>query len=169
MSVVRRAVVGDADAIGSVHVRAWQAAYRGQMSDGFLDGMSIADGRRRWRTTLSEPTPDRVVVVVEDPVDGHVCGFAALGAAEVMAINLEPEAWGRGLGSALLAGALDALREHEVPEVHLWVLEANARARRFYERAGWSADGGVKDGDFGGRTLREVRYRRGLTGPPARD
>ena len=36
------------------------------------------------------------------------------------------------------------------------------RARRFYEREGWTADGGVKIEEFGGRPLREVRYTVGV-------
>ena len=169
MPVVRPAVIDDAEQIGSVHVRAWQAAYRGQMADDYLDGLSIDDRGRRWRSTLAEPAGDRRYVVVEDPADGHVCGFAAVGEGQLWAINLEPEAWGRRLGSALLNAAVDALREEGGQDAHLWVLEGNARARRFYEREGWTADGGVKDEVIGERTLREVRYRRGLTGPPARD
>ena len=45
--------------------------------------------------------------------------------------------------------------------ITLWVLEANARARRFYQRAGFIPDGArhVLD-DLGGVT--EIRYRRGL-------
>jgi hypothetical protein len=46
--------------------------------------------------------------------------------------------------------------------VYLWVAEANPRARRFYEREGWTADGGVKIEEFGGRPLREVRYTVGV-------
>jgi len=42
----------------------------------------------------------------------------------------------------------------------LWVLRENRRARRFYELAGWSADGAAKDAELlGGLTLPEVRYR----------
>jgi len=36
---VRYATVGDAPALGRVHVRAWLAAYRGQMPDDYLDGL----------------------------------------------------------------------------------------------------------------------------------
>lgn len=42
------------------------------------------------------------------------------------------------------------------------VLDTNARARRFYEAAGFAPDGGVKVDDRGEFQLREVRYRRGL-------
>ena len=178
--VVRPAVAGDADAIGAVHVRAWQAGYRGHMSDEYLDGLSIERRRQGWRAGLTEAPTDRTVLVVEDPADGHVCGFAVVGdvrdeeevapgQGELWAINLEPEAWGRGLAGPLLAGAVDALAARGCDDVHLWVLEANARARRFYEREGWAFDGGTKDDDFGGRTLRELRYRRGWSGGTARD
>jgi hypothetical protein len=42
------------------------------------------------------------------------------------------------------------------------VLETNARARRFYEIAGWMADGGTKVEHRGEVELREIRYRRTL-------
>jgi hypothetical protein len=44
-----------------------------------------------------------------------------------------------------------------------WVLESNARARRFYERCDWYVDGGEKAEEFGDRTAREVRYRKAFT------
>ncbi len=40
--------------------------------------------------------------------------------------------------------ALDALREEGVQTARLWVLEHNRRARRFYERRGWTADGSTR-------------------------
>ena len=39
------------------------------------------------------------------------------------------------------------------------VVEENPRARRFYEHAGWTADGGVKDEEWLETHVREVRYR----------
>lgn len=45
-------------------------------------------------------------------------------------------------------------------EATLWVLEANARARRFYERKGWAVDGAAREEEVGGRRVTEVRYRR---------
>jgi RimJ/RimL family protein N-acetyltransferase len=44
-------------------------------------------------------------------------------------------------------------------EAILWVLEENPRSRTFYELAGWSADGTVKDEEWLGTVVREVRYR----------
>ena len=47
----------------------------------------------------------------------------------------------------------------------LWVLPGNVRARRFYERAGWTADGAEKISEVFGVTVPEVRYRRCSTSP----
>ena len=43
--------------------------------------------------------------------------------------------------------------------------EDNPRARRFYEREGWTLDGARKEDELLGATVAEVRYR---IGPSAR-
>lgn len=43
----------------------------------------------------------------------------------------------------------------------LWVLAGNGRARRFYERQGWSADGATRLLDGWGNPA-EARYERPL-------
>ena len=68
MAVVRRATQGDATALAQVHVAAWQAAYRGVMTDAFLDGLDVRQWAERWRQTLGgtrgpEHTPETVLVV----------------------------------------------------------------------------------------------------------
>jgi hypothetical protein len=40
----------------------------------------------------------------------------------------------------------------------LWVLEQNERARRFYERDGWAADGVSQPDDYGNTKLIALRY-----------
>jgi hypothetical protein len=47
-----------------------------------------------------------------------------------------------------------------MPELLLWVLRDNARARRFYERAGYVCDGATQADDYDGVTAVEVRCRR---------
>jgi hypothetical protein len=48
-------------------------------------------------------------------------------------------------------------------ETVLWVLTGNARARPFYDNAGWVADGGERTTEVFGVTVPEVRYRRRST------
>lgn len=174
--LIRPATADDADAIGAVHVRAWQTGYRGQLPDELLDGLSIADRQRGWRERLEAGLiGEQVMLVAEDPVDGHVCGWSSIGRlteestdldadeiGQLWAINLEPEAWGRGIGPALLQAATARLGDRGYAAAVLWCLATNTRARRFYEREGWAADGATAVGEKGGVPLHEVRYRRPL-------
>jgi hypothetical protein len=58
-----------------------------------------------------------------------------------------------------MSETLARLRGEGFPEAILWVLEDNPRTRRFYELAGWRADGGAKEEEWLGTSIREVRYR----------
>ena len=53
---MRDARAGDVDEIGRVHVRAWQAAYRGVMPDEYLDGLEIGDRVAMWSASWRNPT-----------------------------------------------------------------------------------------------------------------
>jgi len=51
---IRPAGLDDARAIAEIHVRAWQWAYRGQIPDEILDGLSVEHREQGWRRQLSE-------------------------------------------------------------------------------------------------------------------
>jgi GNAT superfamily N-acetyltransferase len=88
------------------------------------------------------------------------CGESreAAGEGELYAIYAIPEVWGDGPGPALLAAALDALRAGGFATASLWVLEDNPRARRFYEREGWTPDGRRREEEVLGVPINEVGY-----------
>jgi GNAT superfamily N-acetyltransferase len=162
---VRPATVADAPAMGRLHVRAWQAAYRGQMPDGYLDGLRAQDRSAHWEGALRRTDLRGVILVAEQA--GEVVGFAVAGpsrdpagAGELYVINIDPDHWGTGAGRALLEAAQTELAGPGVDESVLWVLSGNARARRFYEIAGWAADGSERTSEVFGATVHEVRYRR---------
>jgi len=176
---VRFARPEDSEAIGRVHIAAWQAAYRGLMPEDFLDSLDPAARAQRWRTGLedgpgegryrAEGLEARALVIEGD--DGHVAGISVVGPSrraessgvgELWMINLEPIAWGTGLGTQLLDAAIDELRGGGYVEAVLWVLAGNRRARRFYERQGWKPDGTEITGDARGFPVTELGYRRPL-------
>jgi len=78
---------------------------------------------------------------------------------ELYALYLLPAWWSAGVGRALMTSVLDTLRSNRYRQVVLWVLADNARARRFYERAGFTLDGGTNVLTGLGGVL-EVRYTR---------
>jgi len=80
-------------------------------------------------------------------------------AGELYALYLLPAWWSAGVGRALMTSVLDSMRGDRYRRVVLWVLADNARARRFYERAGFTLDGGTNVLTGLGGVL-EVRYTR---------
>ena len=149
-----------------MHVETWQAAYRGVVSDEGLDALDVAERTERWRGNLSAPVAARTIVAERD---GEVVGFAGFGPdsdggaeGELYAIYVHPSAWSTGAGRALMERVETELHA-DYDEAILWVLRDNPRARRFYERAGWTLDGGEKVLDWGAAAgLVEVRYRKRL-------
>jgi L-amino acid N-acyltransferase YncA len=164
---IRLAGPEDARSIAEVHVRSWRHAYRGLLPDGYLDGLSVDERTQRRLASLAEARTDAGVLVAERD-DGAIVGFASFcpardddaadGTGEVPAIYLEPEVVGHGIGRQLFAAVTDELRRAGFRRATLWVLEANERARRFYERAGWRWDGTVSRHDFDCANEPIVRY-----------
>lgn len=149
---VRTATTADALAVETVRIRGWQAAYRGIVSDAFLDGLVIDAERRARMITSGQAT----TLVAEDVgvLGMAVCGPARDGedALELYALYVDPGCWRTGVGTALVAACEGV--------TVLWVLEDNERAQAFYRRQGFTADGGRQELDLDG-PVGEIRMRRG--------
>lgn len=165
---IRDATVDDALAIADAHIRSWQAAYRGLLPAEFLDGLGDhLEDRTAWWLRLLRSDPDDVLVAEEE---GTVVGFARVAkcrdadhgllhrVGEVQAIYLIESAWDMGIGRVLMAAAEARLAARRPTSMCVWVLAVNTRARRFYEAAGWHADGVEKTETLPEATLHEVRY-----------
>jgi GNAT superfamily N-acetyltransferase len=169
---IRQANEGDAWAIADVHVRSWKSAYPGQLPQEYLDNLRPEDRVGHWRRVLEETTwPRAAILVLVDGADlvgfSHICPTrdddrdpAITG--EITSIYLAPEAWGGGNGVALMAASIEKLKEAGYPTATLWALDTNARARRFYEIGGWTADGTTKSHDWGTFVCTDVRYVKEL-------
>jgi GNAT superfamily N-acetyltransferase len=163
---IRPATVADALAIAEVHVHSWQWAYRGLIPDDYLDRLSIQRGAEVHTQRLAIETGGRTWVADQE---GQVIGFATTGpsrdpdasprTAEIGAMYLRREAAGTGVARALFVHAIQDLWQRGYEEATLWVLDNNARARKFYEKVGWFPDGTTKTEERPGALLHEVRYR----------
>ena len=173
-SLVRSAELADAAAIVSSHVRSWQAGYADVISADFLRDLSrnLPQHTLHWQTLiLGGEAEGRFVLVgeVDGEVAGHLSGGAYRGTdagepppGEVYACYVDPAHWRQGVGSALMACALERLAQAGYSQAALWVLADNVRARAFYERHGWLADGARKIYELAGERYPEVRYCRAL-------
>ncbi|WP_445395118.1 GNAT family N-acetyltransferase [Streptomyces sp. LE64] len=170
---IRAARTADAAEIAQVHVRAWRAAYAGIVPQPYLDALDPVAKTRTWQEILGQPGHRRGVLVAHPAADPQrIAAFATYAPAgedhphraELGALYADPDHWGTGTGRELTAATVTAMREAGYREAVLWVLAENARARRFYESAGWRHDGTVVPDDNGGVLLDLLRYGRPLTG-----
>lgn len=168
---IREPVPGDAVALGRLHAEAWQVAYEGQMPDELLAGVTVERRTAMWERVTASTRRERQRIAVAD-LGGTAVGFAWTGpcrddgcpegAGELYAINVAPACWRGGVGTALLAAAHDALAADGFALAVLWVLPGNDRARTFYERHHWRADGVTRDEESDGFVVPAVRYVRHL-------
>ncbi|MBB3211170.1 ribosomal protein S18 acetylase RimI-like enzyme [Herbaspirillum sp. Sphag1AN] len=140
---IRPAVVADADAIARVRVESWRASYRGIVPDAYLDSMKTEDSSRLWARVLGAASDAACTFVAE--VDGEVVGFAAgitLAEpkldfdAELTALYLLPSVQRAGIGRRLLVKVAATLAAAGAPDMLVWVLAQNRKARDFFEGLG---------------------------------
>jgi RimJ/RimL family protein N-acetyltransferase len=167
---IRLAAVSDARAIAEVHVAAWRTAYAEYMPKSFLEALSVEDRTDIWERSLEEPGAGTTLAI---ELEAKVVGFCVYGPSrdqdalpktgELVAINLHPAYWRRGLGTEACLHVLTEARKLKWSLLTLWVIKGNTSARAFYECLGFILDGSEKqDSKLTGSPLYEVRYRMTL-------
>jgi ribosomal protein S18 acetylase RimI-like enzyme len=165
---IRAASPADAEALAHVHVEAWRWAYRDQLPEDFLTGLSVPDRRAMWTQVLA----DRANTVHVADADSGLVGFtsggpssdedAPDGTGEIFTLYVLERVQGTGVGRALLEASVAALRSRGFTRGTLWVMESNQLGRGFYERAGWTWDGTISQHHIQCANLPVVRYRISL-------
>ena len=159
MIEVRDAVIDDADALATAHIDSWRGAYRGLVPDEYLDAEAFATTRRDgWRAwTWQSDLGGRLFVAT---IHERVVGFGHAGPempgadgiasavtetatrrGEIYGFYLHPSAWGSGAAGALMSRCEEFFRDEGFATAILWAPRDNPRARAFYEKAGWHANG----------------------------
>jgi GNAT superfamily N-acetyltransferase len=153
--IVREATRDDGPGFVRAHELSWDAV--GLVEQRLGDVVSF-DERLKMFDAGIDQVSDRAQVWVAERA-GTIVGLAVCtceaATGELRDLYVVPEEWGTGVAAALHNTALEWMRNRAAKAI-LWVGEANARARRFYERQGWKADGETRDSPLGPR---ELRYR----------
>ena len=156
---LRDAVEEDWPAIAALQTATWRFAYRGILTDAYLDGELDEDRRTLWRGRFVHGIdPAQVTVLAKPAAGGAPLAFACILAGRdnwgslVDNLHVRPDALRQGLGRAVLreAAARLIVGSHEATPVHLTVYEQNGRAIAAYE-------------SYGGR-LAERRTETGVDG-----
>jgi GNAT superfamily N-acetyltransferase len=113
------------------------------LPDGYLDELVATDRLTFWSDRFNESAPERRVVV-KATRDSVLAGFACVlldaepaWGARLDNLHVRPQLKGEGIWYALFQAARHWIAQ-QMPEgsMHLWVVEQNYAARRFYERQG---------------------------------
>jgi ribosomal protein S18 acetylase RimI-like enzyme len=168
--LIRPARLEDARQLAEVHVGGWQTAYRGIVPDSILNDLSVDAWTERWQQRLSKRNKAHTLVLIFQET---IIGWSTVGPArdpdcspkdtqEVYGIYLRAEYWGQGRGGQLYTASEDEMRKSGATDAVLWVLRENSRARRFYERQGYTVDRIQPEQKQKLLEQAELRYRKQL-------
>ena len=126
--VLRRAERADVDAIAAVWYAGWRESHLGHVPDTLLAHRRPDQFRAR--------VPELLDTTTVATVDGQIAGFIVTNRDEIEQLYVASDHRGSSIATALLEHGEQVISaEHEL--AFLAVVDANSRARRFYERNGW--------------------------------
>ena len=148
---IRPATPEDAAAVAEIWRDGWRDGHLGLVPD----SLAAVRTDESFRTRAGRRVADTTVAVV----GADVAGFIMVVGDEVEQVYVSSRHRGSGVADALLAEAERQVRQDGHAAAWLAVVAGNGRARSFYERMGWSDEGGfdyeaaVEDGSTRQRPL----------------
>ena len=126
---LRPAAPTDVDAIAALWHSGWIDGHLGHVPQALHAHRRIEDFQRR--------VPPRIASTTVALVEGTIVGFVTLHDDELEQLYVAASARGGGVAAALIRHGERMIAER-YPLAWLAVAVGNSRARRFYERQGWS-------------------------------
>lgn len=140
---IRPAVLSDMIAVAKVRINSWRVAYKGIVSDEFLQAMSLEKSTQNFtRDFVNEGNPT-FYLVAEDDVEG-VVGFSTCGInrevdyayqGEIYGLYLLESYWRKGIGKKLACYSAMWLHDCNLTNFVIRVLRENT-ATHFYQAIG---------------------------------
>lgn len=162
MSYIRLAKLEDVFTMSRIHALTWKKAYTGLIPQDYLDKIREDRWVKPFTEALSNNLHEAAIISNGSEDTGCICFGKSrddeIGYGEVISLYVLPEYWSNRQGYELMNFALKRLKEQGFENCHLWVLEGNNRAIRFYERYGFTKDDKARIIKIGGIDLAEIRY-----------
>jgi ribosomal protein S18 acetylase RimI-like enzyme len=130
---LRPATAEDAAAVATIWTDGWRDGHLGHVPD----ALAAARTPESFRSRAAERVGDTTVAVVGP----EVAGFVMVVGDEVEQVYVSAAHRGSGVAGSLLAEAERLVAAGGHRRAWLAVVAGNARARRFYERSGWTDEG----------------------------
>ena len=161
---IRRAEKKDASALSKIITTSWKEAYSNILPAKELKASADPEKYNKIFSSLIEDNSNLFYIAQCDTIP---CGMIyscpsrdadLKGCAEIVAIYILSDFWGKGIGQALMSQVIKDNASF-YNEASLWVFKENLRARRFYEKSGFSFDGKEKTENFSNLPI-SMRYRK---------
>ncbi len=130
---MRPATAADATEIATIWWSGWRDGHTGNVPDALVALRTAESFERRARERIQDATVATV--------SGEVAGFVMVVDDELEQVYVAAEHRGSQVASGLIAAGESIVARRGFDTAWLAVVEGNARARRFYERCGWSNAG----------------------------
>jgi len=130
---LRPATAADADSVAAVWCAGWGDGHHGNVPEALV----AVRTPESFRSRAAQRVGDTVVATIGD----DVAGFVMVVGDEVEQVYVSAGHRGTGVAKLLLAEAERLVAAGGHGRAWLAVVAGNARARRFYERAGWTDEG----------------------------
>jgi GNAT superfamily N-acetyltransferase len=161
--MLRSATADDTMSIAQLHAASWIIAYRGLLSDDYLDNDLAGERITYWMKKMPALTSREFIIMATDD-QGSPAGFIAVMdqpeigySALVDNLHVRPDLKGQGIGRSLMQEAARVLLRSGRTSYYLWVLNGNDPACRFYESVGGVAADETTV-HFGGKDVKATRY-----------
>ena len=143
--IIRIAAPADLPTVGEIDALSQMYAYQDVKPADYLATLTPQARTEAWtERRLNEADTHHLLVAEED---GQIKGFCYVGPGqdpaigELYALFVHPDALGGGVAKPLQDAGLTVLSGLGYRRFLLYVAEENHRARRFYEKTGWYAEG----------------------------
>jgi GNAT superfamily N-acetyltransferase len=161
---VRPATETDVVDIEEAYIVSWLAAYEHLLPPAVLEAEAKKRAAYDWASAILAATSEVVLACHDEEVVGVAQASEPPGGArdlpEITMLYVVPRCWGTSAARDLLAAGTRWMAQQDWAAARLRVVDAQARARRFYEREGWQPDPDVAPAHNGLFPL--VYYRRDL-------
>ena len=160
--IIRQVEFEDIPRVVEIQIAGWKTAYRGIIDDNYLDNLDAEEKKVKRKRDFGK-SPFVVAVL-----DGKIVSFCrylyevfsddGIGFdSEIMALYVDPELKGKGIGKELFEYVKNDLKEHGKKKTILWCLKENYPSRGFYEKMGGEIVGehGI---EIGGKIYPEVGF-----------
>ncbi len=130
----------------TIHAYSWKATYPAFFSKQMLDAIAEDD----WVDLFTKQTQNGNRGVAIFSLNGEDVGAASFGAsydypdptwAKILSFYFLPHVWGQGHTQVFMAQLLAHMQQTGVQHVHLYMVQGNTRAQRFYEKCGFALTG----------------------------